>query len=249
MYQPRLYRKDMNQDRFRFFPLSLHESDLLIGVPHGQYKPSMEEVSLDELSRIRLILENHLEKNPIFGTSLEALPLPLKDSETPVELVSMLSCGLKTQTGPMSAVAGLFAERVGLRLAQEYHLEEVVVENGGDLYLKNSTQLISVIHAGTSPLSDKMAFVIPEGEWGICTSSGTMGHSLSFGKADAVTVIGESTPLADAWATALANEVKNAEDIEKLLDRAHLIPEILGCAIIAEGQIGIRGEFEVKLLS
>ncbi len=239
----------MNQDRFRFFPLSLHESDLLIGVPHGQYKPSMAALSLDELSRIRLILENHLEKNPGFGTSLEALPIPHKDSETPVELLSMLSCGLKTQTGPMSAVAGLFAERVGLRLAQEFDLEEVVVENGGDLYLKNSTQLISVIHAGTSPLSDKMAFVIPEGEWGICTSSGTMGHSLSFGKADAVCVIGESTPLCDSWATALANEVKNAGDIEKILDRVSLIPEIRGCAIIAEGQIGIRGEFEVKLLS
>lgn len=249
MYQPRLYRKDMNQDRFRFFPATLHESDLLIGVPHDAYKPSMEELTLDEISRIRLILEMHLEKNPSFGTSLEALPLPPKASETSEELISMLSCGLKTQTGPMSAVAGLFAERVGLRLVQEYDLEEVVVENGGDLYLKNSSQLISVIHAGSSPLSDKMAFVIPEGEWGICTSSGTMGHSLSFGKADAVCVIGKSTPLADAWATALANRVKNALDIEKTLDQVHVIPEILGCAIIAEGQIGIRGEFEVKLLS
>ncbi len=239
----------MNQDRFRFFSLTLQESDLLIGVPHGQYKPSMEEFSLNEISRIRLILENHLEKNPGFGTSLEALPLPHKDSDTPQEVLTMLSCGLKTQTGPMSAVAGLFAERVGMKLIEEYELDEVVVENGGDLYLKNSTQLISVIHAGTSPLSDKMAFVIPEGEWGICTSSGTMGHSLSFGRADAVTVIGESTALADAWATALANKVKNAEDIELTLDRVHLIPEILGCAIIADGQIGIRGAFEVKLLS
>jgi ApbE superfamily uncharacterized protein (UPF0280 family) len=62
-------------------------------------------------------------------------------------------------------------------------------------------------------------------------------------------VIGESTPLADAWATAIANEVKSAGDIEKNLDRVHGIPEILGCAIIAGGQIGIRGAFEVKLLS
>jgi ApbE superfamily uncharacterized protein (UPF0280 family) len=239
----------MNQDRFRFFSITLHESDLLIGVPHGQYNPSMEAFSLDEISRIRLILETHLEKDPSFGTSLEALLLPHKDSETPEEVLTMLSCGLKTQTGPMSAVAGLFAERVGLKLIKEYDLDEVVVENGGDLFLKNSSQLISVIHAGNSPLSDKMAFVVPEGEWGICTSSGTMGHSLSFGKADAVTVIGESTPLADAWATALANEVKNANDIELTLDRVQQIPEILGCAIIVEGQIGIRGAFEVKLLS
>jgi ApbE superfamily uncharacterized protein (UPF0280 family) len=239
----------MNQDRFRFFPVTLQESDLLIGVPHDQYQPSMPEIGLNEVSRIRQILDKHMAKNPLFGSSLEALSLPRKDSETPEELVTMLSCGLKTQTGPMSAVAGLFAERVGWRLVNEYELEEVVVENGGDLYLKNSTQLISVIHAGTSPLSDKMAFVIPQGAWGICTSSGTMGHSFSLGKADSVTVIAKSTPLADSWATALANEVKSAVDMESILDRCNSISDILGCAIIVDGQIGIRGAFEVKLLS
>ncbi len=239
----------MNQDRFRFFPVSLHESDLLIGVPHAQFKQSMVETTLDELSRIRKILDGYMEENPSFGSSLDALPLPLHLSEIPEEVQTMFKCGLKTKTGPMSAVAGLFAERVGFRLVEEYELEELVVENGGDLYLKNSTQLTSVIHAGQSPLSDKMAFVIPEGNWGICTSSGTMGHSFSFGKADAVTVIGESTPLVDAWATALANEVKGPEDIEKTLDRINPISEILGCAIIAGGKIGIRGVFEVKLLS
>lgn len=239
----------MNQDRFRFFPVTLYESDLLIGVPHSQYNPSMSETSLDELSRIRLIMEGYIKKNPSFGTSLEVLPMPTQISEIPEEILAMLKCGITTHTGPMSAVAGLFAEKVGLRLVEEYELDEVVVENGGDLCLKNSTPLISVIHAGASPLSDKMAFVIPEGNWGICTSSGTMGHSLSFGNADAVTVIAASTPLADAWATALANEVKGAEDIEKTLDQIPLNSEILGCAIIAGDQIGIRGAFEVKLLS
>ena len=239
----------MNQDRFRFFPLTLHESDLLIGVPHGQYKPSMAALSLDELSRIRLILESFMETEPSFGNSLNPLPLPARTREIPEEVISMIKCGQKTHTGPMSAVAGLFAERVGARLVEDYRLDEVVVENGGDLYVKNSEEVTSVIHAGSSPLSDKMAFVLPGGAWGICTSSGTMGHSLSFGRADAVTVIAKSTPLADAWATALANEVKSEEDIENTLERVQEIPEILGCAIIAGGQIGVRGAFEVKLLS
>lgn len=41
----------------------------------------------------------------------------------------------------------------------------------------------------------------------VCISSGTVGHSLSFGLADSVTVIVGSTALADAAATCLGNEV------------------------------------------
>jgi hypothetical protein len=125
----------------------------------------------------------------------------------------------------------------------------VVVENGGDIYLRNETDLVSVIHAGSSSLSDLMAFVIPAGEWGICTSSGTLGHSFSRGRADAVTVICASAPLADAWATALANRVQGAADIEPTLDYAGQDPEIRGCAVIAEERVGVRGEFELKLLT
>jgi len=146
-------------------------------------------------------------------------------------------------------VAGLFAQEVGRRLVADYGLREVVVENGGDLYLRNDSELLSVIHAGSSSLSDKMAFVLPEGEWGICTSSGTMGHSFSRGKADALTVISSSAPLADAWATAMANQVQSAADIDSVLERVAEIPDILGCAVIIENQVGIRGELEVKLLT
>lgn len=256
MFEPRLYRGSMNSDRFRFFPTTLHESDLWIGVPPGAYTKQMISASQDELHRLRDVLETHIKTHPEFGTSLEALPWPAEPSEStnspselPEEINLMLTCGLQTHTGPMSAVAGLFAEYVGSRLTHEFDLEEVVVENGGDLYLKNSSELVSVIHAGSSPLSDKMAFSIPPGTRGICTSSGTMGHSLSLGRADAVTVIAASTPLADAWATALANQVKGREDVEAVLEKVSGIPEILGCAILAGEQIGVRGEFELKLVT
>jgi len=209
----------------------------------------MPDIALDELYRLREVLEGHITEHPVFATSLEALPLPLSGSGIPEEIICMLKCGQQSQTGPMSAVAGLFAEYVGARLVREFDLKEVLVENGGDLYLKNCSELISVIHAGNSPLSDKMAFAIPPGTRGICTSSGTMGHSLSFGKADAVTVIAASTPLADAWATALANQVKSHEDMEAVLEAVSNIPSIQGCAIIAGGKIGVRGEFELKLVT
>jgi len=138
---------------------------------------------------------------------------------------------------------------VGLRLIREYNLNEIVVENGGDLFIRNVSDLTSLIHAGSSVLSDRVALVLTPGTWGVCTSSGTVGHSLSFGCADAVTVITENAPLADAWATSLANRVTGAGEIERVLDIAGAIPEILGCAIVVEDQIGIRGQFEVKILS
>ncbi len=239
----------MNRDRFRFFTATHHQSDLLVGVPHIQYQLDMEENARLELVRLRDILLAYSKADQRFADSLTPVPVPGTERFVPEEVLTMIRCGLKTGTGPMSAVAGLFAEYVGLKLKESFSLDEVVIENGGDLFLQNKTELISVIHAGTSPLSDKMAFVIPPGSWGICTSSGTMGHSLSMGNADAVTVIAGSTPLADAWATSLANQVEGPNHIEPVLDQINEIPHILGCAIIVGDRIGIRGDFEVKLLS
>lgn len=54
---------------------------------------------------------------------------------------------------------------------------------------------------------------------GICTSSATIGPSLSFGRADAATVISKDVILADAAATALGNSIKEKSkaSIEKAL--------------------------------
>ena len=259
MYQPRLYRGGMNRKRFRFFRAVHRESDLLVGVPLQLYSTGMVTFVQQELIRLRQILLDYARTDPRFMDSLEPLdligPVPgnapsaAPGTEALELLQTMIRCGQHTGTGPMSSVAGLFAEQVGLRLVSAYGEMEVVVENGGDIFLRNEADLVSVIHAGSSSLSDKMAFVIPAGEWGICTSSGTLGHSFSRGRADAVTVICASAPLADAWATALANRVQGAADIEPTLDFAGQDPEIRGCAVIVEERVGVRGEFELKLLT
>lgn len=246
----------MNRERFRFFHVIHHESDLLVGVPHQGFHSSMEHCIKNELIRLRQILIDYSKKDPLFFTSLDPLDIyiPPLETDSPTgreeaqEIVMMLSCGHKTGTGPMAAVAGLFAQEVGRSMTESFGLKEVVVENGGDLYLRNETDLVSVIHAGDSVLSDKMAFVVPPGEWGICTSSGKMGHSYSRGLADAVTVISHSAPLADSWATAIANLVNNPADIEQALDSVAGVEEIQGVAIIIGDRVGIRGNIEVKLL-
>lgn len=238
----------MNRERFRFFRVVHHESDLLIGVTPSSFRQEMEEVVLKELVRLRLILLEQNRKDPRFFSSLD--PLEYMGQETiPEEITRMLACGKQAGTGPMAAVAGLFAEGVGSRLLAGFQCTELVVENGGDLFLKNEAELNSVIHAGPSALSDKMAFTLPPGTWGVCTSSGTLGHSFSQGRADAVTVISGSAPLADAWATALANQVQGPGDIEAVLERSGEVPGIDGCAVIAGDRFGVRGLFQLKLLS
>jgi ApbE superfamily uncharacterized protein (UPF0280 family) len=255
LYEPRIYREEMNRDRFRFFPCTYFETDLLIGVPHSEYKDDMKRSALSEVMRIRSYILEFSTDHPSFITSLEPLDLPdmHKDKEgglmAPDEIVTMLRCGMQSGTGPMSSVAGLFAQQVGNKLKEIYGLTEVLVENGGDLYVENRSGLNVVIHAGSSPISGKMALSLPPGLWGVCTSSGTVGHSLSFGLADAVTVIAREAPMSDAWATSLANRVRNPGDIESVLEMALGIPEILGCVVIVGDRIGIRGQFEVKPLS
>jgi len=235
-----------------------------MGISHQAYYPGLESICREEQLRLYSLLARHIAANPSFATSLFPLSNPSKQGGAKhgvsSELETMYNCARTTGTGPMSSVAGLFAEFVGK--AMESNLApaknskakvlapvEVMVENGGDLYVKNREEMVVVVHAGDVALSGKLGLVISPGEWGVCTSSGTLGHSFSKGKADAVTVVSQSTPLADAWATALANTVKGPRDIGPLLERITDIPEIIACVVIAGGEMGIRGAFETKLLT
>jgi len=145
----------------------------------------------------------------------------------------------------MAAVAGAIAEAVGRALLEESR--EVVVENGGDCFLRVDSPLQIGIFAGPSVLSEKLALRIrPEQTpLGVCTSSGTVGPSLSFGRADAVTVISPSAAIADAAATRIGNQVKNRGDINRALAVAPEIEGVLGVVIIMGDRVGAWGEVEL----
>lgn len=103
------------------------------------------------------------------------------------------------------------------------------------------------IFAGQSAYSGKLALEIASKEegLGICTSSGSVGPSLSFGRADACVVICNSAILADAWATRLGNEVKSASDVDRALSLVKDKPEIKGVIIIIGDKIGVWGEIKL----
>lgn len=161
----------------------------------------------------------------------------------------MTDAGRKAGVGPMAAVAGAVAEQVGRELMA--HSPEVIVENGGDIFLKVDAPLTLAIFAGDSPLSCRVGLRIhaAEAPAGVCTSSGTVGHSLSMGKADAVCVLSASCALADAAATAIGNRVGHPRDIASALDFGRSIPGVAGIVIIVGDKIGFQGELEVVPVS
>jgi ApbE superfamily uncharacterized protein (UPF0280 family) len=149
----------------------------------------------------------------------------------------------------MAAVAGAMAEWVAKDLLSLS--KEVIIENGGDIYLATSKERRIGIYAGDSPLSLKIGIVIrpEENPIGVCTSSGTVGHSLSFGKADAVCILSKSAALADAVATAVGNVVQEKKDIEYGLDMARGIEGVLGVLIIVGEKMGVWGNVTLTQLS
>ena len=194
----------------------------------------------------RRAIEGYIRRYPDFRTALQPLPF---DPEAPLVVQDMLRAAQSLSVGPMAAVAGAIAEDVGKAL--QAFSRDVIVENGGDVFLATQRETTVGVFAGRSPLSMRVGMRIPPEETpcGLCTSSGQVGPSLSFGKADAVTVWASSTALADAAATALANRVVAPEDIEPTLDVARSTDGLKGALVVLRDRIGVWGPIELVRLN
>ncbi|MCP3900640.1 MAG: UPF0280 family protein, partial [Desulfobacteraceae bacterium] len=161
---------------------------------------------------------------------------------------SMIGAGFDANVGPMAAIAGAIAEYTGTYLLEKS--DEIIVENGGDIFIKSNKETLFTIFANKSPLSMKTGLLIAKREkpYALCTSSGTVGHSKSYGKADAVTILSDSAPLADATATSLGNLIKKSDDIEKAINYGKKIDGILGIVIIKNKNIGLWGDLQIVKL-
>lgn len=241
-YKERTYRSRMRGKGLVSFPVCLKETDLCVSVDEASYNRALPSETLELVRHYREELESYIARDPVFLHTLQPHPaLP----QAP-RIVSMMSiAAARTGVGPMAAVAGAIAELVGRGLLR--HAREVIVENGGDIFLK-TLQLRKVgIFAGPSPLSDRVGILIrPDGRCcSICTSSGTVGPSLSFGRADAAVVVSNSAALADATATALGNLVQDASSFAPALQFACGIRGIRGAVIIQGDRLGAMGEVEL----
>ena len=237
MYEPRTYRQ-WNQARdLVSFRLAVKESDL-----HVSATVNLKSKTERLVVKYREKLEKYIETHPVFLTSLNPVPV----EENAPDIVRMMAdASAKVGVGPMAAVAGAINELVAGELLA--FSPELIIENGGDIYLRSQKKRVVGIYAGNSPLSGKIGLEIEAKDTpcGVCTSSGTVGHSLSFGRADAVTVISPSTALADACGTATGNRVRTVEDIPKAIEFASQIPGITGVLIIMGDKVGAWGSVKI----
>jgi ApbE superfamily uncharacterized protein (UPF0280 family) len=145
----------------------------------------------------------------------------------------------------MASVAGAMAEFVGLDIAPRS--PQFILENGGDIFLKTDTERLSLIYAGPSPYSGKVAVRLKAAPdpYGICTSSATVGPSLSLGRADAVVIVASSSLLADGLATYVGNGVKKKSDIPRAIERGSRFPGVKGILVILGKELGAWGDIEI----
>lgn len=244
-YRTRSYRQFHDQAGLVATQVLVQETDLHILATRDVHERATELVL-----QYRLQLEQYIVKHPLFLATLDPLPM---DFLAPPLVREMLAAGLQAGVGPMAAVAGTIAEFVGKALVAE-GVEEVIVENGGDIYIHRLKECSVAIFAGQSPLSYKIGLRLLPSQMpvGVCTSSGTVGHSLSFGKADAAVVVARSTPLADAMATCIGNEVGGTlsakEGVERALAKAGEIEGIEGAVVICGEVMGAMGAVELVRL-
>jgi len=237
MYTPRNYRYWITDTDLVSLDVVVGETDLYI-----RSCQDLKDEALEAVVRYRSLIEAYIRHHPTFLTTLK--PFRVDVDASPI-VKEMIDAAAQVGLGPMAAVAGAMAEKVGSDLLPLS--EEVIVENGGDIFLKLTRSRSVVIYAGSSPLSGKIGLKIAPEETplGICTSSGTVGHSLSFGKADAVVAVAPSTLLADAAATAIANRVCSIEDIAAGTEFAQTIEGLRGTMIIKDDRLGVWGNLTI----
>jgi len=241
-YQTPFYRDSLRKDELLRYRVKIKQTDLLI-----RSEKDLREVAIRKTKELRRQLEDYIEKDPLFLHTFQPYPV----SEDAPEIVRLMAgASILAGVGPMAAVAGAIAELLGKELLR--YCEEVIVENGGDIFIScKKPRLIGVYAGEDSALSGKVGILIQPEETplGVCTSSGTVGPSFSMGEADAVVAIAPSAALADAYATALANIVKRSIPVKKVLSKAQEIEGLKGMVIITGDKLVVWGEVNLTPLS
>jgi len=242
VYEARKYRDLFQGKDLVFFNCMVKETDLQIGANR-----LMECEVRTSVVAYREQIETYGRANPTFIRSLT----PVEPRPYAPDLVrAMCRAASLAGVGPMAAVAGAISEAVGRDMLDHWYTREIIIENGGDIFMKTDSPRKVGIYAGASPLSQTFAVEIrPEDTpLGICTSAGSVGHSLSFGKADAAVILCRDAALADAVATATANRVQREKDLAEAVEFAMGIDGILGAIAIMGDKMAAAGDVRLVAL-
>ena len=193
-----------------------------------------------EIVRQRQILEDYIKRHPEFKIAFEPVSLLADAPPSAQQMAHAADC---VGTGPMAAVAGTMAQ-LAVQAGLKAGADEVIVENGGDIYLQTKSPVTIGLYPGVSELAGQLGFSlkVEDTPISICSSSGKMGHSTSLGQCDLATVVSKDAALADAAATQAANLVQTAEDVEPTLNRIVAIGGVDGVLIVKDEHIGMAGK-------
>lgn len=242
-YSRRNYRQGLCPAGMKAFTVTVKETDLWIAVDEEAVTDSLAAEIEQYTWQERRALEKYIQEDPYFTKTLEPF---LVSPTAPSIALEMARAGNLARVGPMAAVAGAFAQRIGMEILR--YCRQVIVENGGDIFLRCDKPLSIGVFAGNSPFSQQVALRIKprEAPRGICTSSGRVGPSFSRGEADAAVVMAKDALLADAVATETANRVQREKGLDKALEFARQIPGIEGVLIIQDDRLAAWGDIQLE---
>jgi ApbE superfamily uncharacterized protein (UPF0280 family) len=216
----------------------IKETNILLKVDDKRYFRLAEGIILKN----RIDLENYILKNPYFLTSYYPIDV---EFDAPEIAKLMATAGEVANIGPMASVAGAIAEM----LIKNLNAKNIIAENGGDICLRAKKDVVVGLYAGNSEITGEIGFKLKKEKikniYGVCTSSATVGHSVSFGEADAVTVFAKSSAIADAAATAICNASRGKDEEEMInnaLERTDEIEGIDGVFVVVRDKVGIKGK-------
>ena len=239
-YTERTYRRRVHAADLTGFEVKVRETDLWIGAAGN-----LEREARDLVFEARHQVEGYIDAHPEFLHALTAYP---EDILAPPVVRDMIRASRRVGVGPMASVAGAIAEHVGRGLLR--WTDRVVVENGGDVFLHLHRSVTVDVFAGPSRMNKRVGLAVPAKAMplGVCTSSGTVGHSLSMGKADAVCVLSPDTALADSAATALGNRIRAQKDLQEAAQWLAGIQGISGTVMIVGKALSAWGDVELVAL-
>ena len=213
--------------------------------------PRHVETAKAGMMAARQEIERQISQDPYFATTFE----PYAPKNPGKTVGRMVRAAEEASVGPMAAVAGAIAwAGVEAMIADDAMF--ALIDNGGYIALVSDREVKVGIYAGASPLSGQIAFQIPPRKeiLGICTSSATVGPSISLGIADAVTVFSDDVAAADAWATAICNQIR--PDDTSILDNLSTtsitgVLAIIGDAVIRWGDLPriVRARVDERLIT
>ncbi len=233
-----LFQADLVASRVRLAETDLH---ILTSVP-------VDDEALTLAVRARMEIEQYIKRKPDFFHTL--VPLSI-DVDSPAIVRKMLTAARAAGVGPMATVAGAIAGFVGRNLIERGY-GEVIVENGGDLFIHRNRECTVAVYAGESRLSGRVGIRLQPEQMscGVCTSSASIGLSKSFGHADAAVVVAKSAAIADGLATRLGNEVKDEPGgIEQALQVVRNVHGVIGAVVIAGDNMGVWGDLQLSEVS